>query len=70
MATNKFSHKQHLLMHEYSVKIRSLTLREDVVGELHMHGYAVTNYIYVVLKHFKMLLPKLWKGSHAHGYQI
>ena len=51
MATNKFSHKQHLLMYESSVKIRPLhgpegrCIRREmsVVGELHMHGYAVTN---------------------------
>ena len=33
MATNKFSHKQHLLMHESSVKIWPLALREDVSDE-------------------------------------
>ena len=33
MATNKFSHKQHLLMRESSVKIQPLALREDVSDE-------------------------------------
>ena len=33
MATNKFSHKQHLLKHESSVKVRPLALREDVLDE-------------------------------------
>ena len=55
MAANEFSHKQHSLMHESSVKIRPLALRKDVS---------------FLFPHFKMLPLKLWKGSHPHSYQI
>ena len=41
----------------------------SVVGELHMHGYGVTNYIRSTIT-FQNAAYKLWKGNHAHSYQI
>ena len=71
MATNDFK-MQHLLMHAghwplgEMYQMRDVCSREIVYVIICMVICTVTSYI--ALKHFKMLPPKLWKGSHAHSY--
>ena len=38
--------------------------------DMHGYMYTVTSYSYIALKRFKILPPKLQKGSHIASYHV